>query len=358
MAIKEYEELIAFHPGEYISDIIESYNINQEEFAKRLDSTPKTVSELVNGKINISEDLANKLSKLTGTSIDLWFNLQNEYDKKVLEIEEREKVEHEKLVSKKIDFSYFKIHGFCENKRYRIIEKIEKLRSLLKLSNLETLKEYNASVSYRAKEDITEINIINANVMLEIANNIARNQTDNKLNIKKLKSYLKEIKSMTTNTNSDFFERLKEILLECGIVLVALPHLKNAGLNGATTKFNNGSVMILLTDLNKKTDIFWFSLFHELGHIIERDFSSNLSSAKYLEKEKKADDFARDQLINRELMDSFLERGIINEVTIRELANVAKTHPGIVVGRLQKDEIIAWDQFNDLKVNYNFAYSL
>ena len=72
----EYKDIIAFHPGYYVEDIIEELGISQAEFALRMGTTPKTLSQLVNGWINISNDLAKKLSMMLGSSVDGWLNLQ------------------------------------------------------------------------------------------------------------------------------------------------------------------------------------------------------------------------------------------------------------------------------------------
>ena len=72
----EYKDIIAFHPGYYVEDIIEELGISQAEFALRMGTTPKTLSQLVNGRINISNDLAKKLSMMLGSSVDGWLNLQ------------------------------------------------------------------------------------------------------------------------------------------------------------------------------------------------------------------------------------------------------------------------------------------
>ena len=75
--------------------------------------------------------------------------------------------------------------------------------------------------------------------------------------------------------------------------------LANANLNGATKKFGNGSVLLLLTDRNKASDIFWFSIFHEIGHILQNDFSSDDGgSDSYRRSEELADQFAKDLLID------------------------------------------------------------
>ena len=62
--------------------------ISQNEFATRMGTTVETLSKLINGQANISNDLATKLSVMLGTSVEVWQNLQNTYDQKLLEIQQ------------------------------------------------------------------------------------------------------------------------------------------------------------------------------------------------------------------------------------------------------------------------------
>lgn len=106
MSNKVYKDLAAFHPGYYVQDIIDDMEITQSEFAKRLNTTDKTLSQLLAGKISLSVDLANKLSQMTGTSVAMWLNLQAQYDEKVLEIERRQQLDEECEVLQQIDLPY------------------------------------------------------------------------------------------------------------------------------------------------------------------------------------------------------------------------------------------------------------
>lgn len=86
--VKEYKDIVAFHPGYYIADIIDDMEISQNEFAARMGTTAKTLSKLINGQANISNDLAKMLSVMLGTSVEVWQNLQNTYDQKLIEIQQ------------------------------------------------------------------------------------------------------------------------------------------------------------------------------------------------------------------------------------------------------------------------------
>ena len=80
--VDECVYIVAFHPGYYIADIIADMEISPAEFATRMGTTVKTLSQLINGQVDISNDLAKKLSAMMGTSVEVWLNLQNAYDKK------------------------------------------------------------------------------------------------------------------------------------------------------------------------------------------------------------------------------------------------------------------------------------
>lgn len=85
MKIVEYKDVIALHPGQYIGELIEDYQMTPKEFAEEFGVSPKTINKLVNGEESISNDIAQKLEKLTNISMKTWLNLQASYDRKVAE---------------------------------------------------------------------------------------------------------------------------------------------------------------------------------------------------------------------------------------------------------------------------------
>ena len=86
----EHKGVIAFHPGYYVKETIEEYGVNLEDFAKRLNTTPKDLSALISGEQHLSVDMATKLSGMLGTSVDYWLNLQKKYDSLIAGFKEEE----------------------------------------------------------------------------------------------------------------------------------------------------------------------------------------------------------------------------------------------------------------------------
>ena len=103
----EYNNKMAFHPGYYIQELVEDSGLTQEDFAKRLDTTPKNLSLLIRGEQNLSIDIAVKLARLFNNSIEFWLNLQATYDAALAEIKSSEELEKERQIFKFINYKYF-----------------------------------------------------------------------------------------------------------------------------------------------------------------------------------------------------------------------------------------------------------
>ena len=80
-----FNDKIAFHPGYYINEIIEDSGLKLEDFAKRLETTPQNISMLIGGEQSLSLEIAMKLARMMGNSIEFWINLQATYDKLIME---------------------------------------------------------------------------------------------------------------------------------------------------------------------------------------------------------------------------------------------------------------------------------
>lgn len=99
----EYNDTVAFHPGYYVKEIVEESGLTQEDFAKRLDTTPKNLSLLIRGEQNLSIDIAMKLSRMLGTTVSYWLNLQNAYDSLITEFKSKEELKQEREIGSNCD---------------------------------------------------------------------------------------------------------------------------------------------------------------------------------------------------------------------------------------------------------------
>jgi len=364
----EYEELIAFHPGYYVKDYIEDQGITQEELAKRLQATPKYISDLVNGKINLTDEMVLKLSIVFGTSTTMWLNLNQKYIEKKLEIEARKQLDAECGIVRQMDYKFWVDLGLVKA-THTAAEKVRELQKFFKVSSLRVLSQKDFLVQYRTSvSEVTDINVINANAWVQTAINIGSSAEVAAFDRKKLTEAIPEIRGMTVQNPKIFYPRLKEVLASCGVALVLIPNLKNCGVNGAVKWLGKDKVVLALNDRRKYADTFWFALFHELGHVFQQRIKVLIVSEKnkgdletddLLQRlEQEADSFSQNILIPPDKYADFLasNRYRFTAESICEFSDQIGIIPGIVVGRLQQDKYLTYQTgLNKLKIKYIIA---
>jgi len=364
----EYKEQIAFHPGYYVKELIDDQGITQEELAKRLQTTPKTVSDLVNGRINLTDEMVLRLSIVFGTSTSLWLNLNKKFIERKLVIEEQKQLDRECELARLLDYKFWVNLGVVKKTRISA-EKVKELQRYLKVSSLSVLQQRDFLVQYRTSvSEVNDTNVINANAWVQTAINMGSSSNTDVFSKKKLKAALPEIRSMTVQKPDDFMPRMKKLLADCGVALVILPNLKNCGINGAVKWMGKDKVLLALNDRRKFADIFWFALFHELGHVFQQRLTmlivsdenkDELMKDERLQKlEEEADVFSCNALIPEKEYRLFLEqtgKKFTSDAVI-SFAEKINILPGIVIGRLQHDRYL--DQrsaLNSLKRKYTIT---
>lgn len=354
--VTEYKDLAAFHPGYYIADIIEDMGITQIEFATRLGTNTKTLSCLINGQANISNDLAKKLSVMMGMSEDVWLNLQSSYNHKLIEIQKKKDFDKQVELVKLIDYKYFvDVAGLPATKS--INEKITNLCQFFKVSDLNIMLTPDFLVNYRTGIDsVNEKNIINSRAWVQTAINFSQKMETKAYSAEKIKLFLPELRSMTIQKLENFLPRMRQIFAECGVAFVLLPDLKNSGVNGAVKWLSDDRVVLAMNNRRRDADIFWFSLFHEIRHVLQKKTKTTFisySEKEMIEVNKKleddADKFAANYLIPSAKLQKFAPSKYTTDDEIIAFANSIGIHPGIVAGRLQHDGILASDRCSRLK---------
>lgn len=118
-------------------------------------------------------------------------------------------------------------------------------------------------------------------------------------------------------------------------------------MQGFIKKIDN-RIILSMTIRKSFADEFWFTLFHEIGHLLNGDIVStqfiDYADSKS-DMEDKADIFASNTLINEEDYKHFMEKNNLTEKEIIKFARIQEVQPFIVVGRIQKEK-------NDFKFCY------
>lgn len=329
------------HPGETLKEVIENNNISQEELAIRTGYTAKHISEVLNGKKGISNSFAIALEYALGISAEFWSNLQCIYDKNIDEVEKSNNI---------------------DRKEYAVLKELKEVVAYLKKINLLSKDLNDTSIILKLRK------ILNVNNLLSIPNlpiqQVAFRGTKNKINIyvlyawqkiceiltydnsiaeqfnkEKLVKRINDIKGTMFLEPTEMIEKLKQIFKECGISFNVVKHFKGAPVQGFIKK-RNEQVILCLTIRQSFADIFWFTLFHEIGHLLNDDFKKTYIDYNFIDskEEKNADEFARNTLINSDEYNSFISENILNIENINKFSKSQNVIPTIIIGRIQNDK--------------------
>jgi hypothetical protein len=173
---------------------------------------------------------------------------------------------------------------------------------------------------------------------------------------------LEEVRGLTPQAPKYWQDRLVELCAQAGVAVVLVDAFKGAKANGATRWLSPTKALIQLSLRGKWEDIFWFTFFHESGHVAlhrkKQLFVDGLTprsdsrSDEWARLEDEADKFASHLLIPPKYQPR------LRYLTLSEVPAFAAeigVGPAIVVGRLQHLGLIQYSQGNNYRRRFVFA---
>jgi HTH-type transcriptional regulator/antitoxin HigA len=343
----EYIADIAIPPGETIQDYLEEFSMTQKELALRIGMDEKTVSQIVNGKAPLTPRTALALERVFKLPTKFWLNLEADYRATLEIIEEQNSLDEDLEYLVKFPYSELAKCGLVENTRKKE-EKVINLRNYLGLARLANTQDLYGgyAANFRTKND-SKVNIYALSSWLRAGELVAEHKELPKYDKRKLIRNLDKLKALSMNSSPGFQKDLENAFNRIGIALVFIPHFKETYANGATYWIGDNPV-IQLSIRGKKWDIFWFSLFHEIGHLIKdgkkaKSVSPDRGHVRAgNESEAEADKFAADTLIDPADYQSLKTFYPYEYESLEQHAKRLKIHPAILIGRLQYDGLIPY----------------
>lgn len=344
----QYHPQIAFHPGETLAEKLEELGMGPKEFSVRTGKPEKTIIAILKGQSSITPEMAVQFEHVVKIPAHFWLNMQRNYDEFIAR-QEREYLLAESIKwAKQFPISDMVKKGWLPAKT-TVAEKTSELLAFFSISNHRAWENYYCNqqlkVAFRISLAHTkEPHAVSA--WLRKGDLQATELTAQTYNEKKFKASLPEIKSIMTDHPNDFFRQLQALCLEAGVKVVHTPCIRKAPINGST-RWLNDTPLIQLTGRYKRNDIFWFTFFHEAGHILlhgKKDiFMEDVDySDRDIQKENEADEFAVKWTLSKEEEHEILQQDIITEEDIIEFAQKFNTHPAIIIGRLQRNKILSY----------------
>jgi addiction module HigA family antidote len=347
-----------FHPGFFLKQDLDALEMQPAEFAKRSGILEKQVSELLNEKISVTQVIAEKLASFFGTSIQLWLGIQSDYDvyKKSSE-QEKELISDYKLLMQ-IDKTFREKYILLEKTNLDASSEVVLARKVLQTSRLSYLEQENLYAVHKELRTDQESDFYK-NIWLTLAIKQARQEDELVYNYDTLLQTIPTLRALTLKNPNSFIAQLQEILKKVGIHFVYLDYLRKSNLFGATKWIDNEkSPMIAVSNRGHSNDVFWFSVFHELAHVIMNHKKNLLTATNETANrtiELEADKKAADLLISPTDWNNFIADGNFSKESIMSFSKKIGIQDGIVVGRLQREGKIDHSYLNSLKQQNDFS---
>lgn len=353
----------AVHPGEILEEHLEARGISQAEFARRADLTPKLVSTIIAGKNPVSADTAIALERVLGMKAYIWTGLQADWDLHQSREAQKEAADEPEVREwvQRFPTKELQARGILP----QTSDVAALYDGLLKFFGVASADGYSArfgrlSVQYRHSATHRSDDAC-LNAWLQLGELEARKRSLAPYNAERFKGVLRLVRSWTREKPSEFFPKVVRECAGAGVAVVATKPLPKTRLSGAARWLDSDHAIIQLSLRHKTNDHFWFSFYHEAGHVIlhKRDvvFADD-DGARGDGAEIEADEFAEESLVGRERFQAFCRMRPRSGAEVLGFANEVGVHPGIIVGMLQHHRIISWSHLNGLKERFEWVNAL
>ena len=350
---------LAIPPGEFLLEVAGDLGISQAELARRMGRPPQAINEIIKGEKMITSETALQLEQVLAVPAHIWTGLEAEYQLVKARHQDTENLEQEVRVLERFPYRDMARLQWVEKTRDKLkqVQELRRFFGVASLHNVEGVKAYGPAFRQAVKSKSSPESLA---AWLRRGEAQARHIDTQPYNEQRLKTELANLRTFSNQDPKDFLPRLHTVLAQCGVGFVLQKHLPKTYVNGATFWLAHDKAVLIMSLRGSWADIFWFSLFHEIGHLVLHDrrhtfLENTADDPQWKKQEHEADTFARDTLIPPAQYERFVARRELTTATIRAFANDLEIAPGIVVGRLQYDKVILPSRQHGLRVRYQWG---
>lgn len=326
----------AVHPTEIIKDEIKARSMTQKEFAERMGMQAPNVTRLLKGE-NLTLSIANKLEIALGIPADFWMRLQTQYDKDTRAINERTEAEQAAIIIENMLSSTLNLPEIYRRLRINtamyVQEKLIKLEEFLGFNPLEIRnQEFAQQLSYNYKKsDKSLVDEKNQTTWLTLAYIESRKNIPEREFIQGNAKVAAEEIAVKAHTGVLKEADINEILNRHGIAYTHVEKLEKTPIDAASINVEGHPAIITTHRYNDMSRLI-FNTLHELGHIELHMYKDNnevfVSGDSYSSdstKEREANEFAQNMLIDKKLWDSMMNSGPISGIRLGNIIERLKS---------------------------------
>lgn len=356
MAGKQVERVwpdVAIPPGVTLAETLEARGMSQADLARRMGRPSQAINEIVKGGKEITAETALQLENVLGTPANFWARLEADYRFVKARLAQRHALKTEVPLASKCPYAQMAKYGWVTPTSDRT-RRVEELLSFFGIASLKQMPEA-FSVAYRRSAKLNASAPALA-AWLRQGEREAERVDAGPFSEAGVRDCLGTLRELTRTTPEVFDPQLRSVLAERGVVLVFVPHLPRTGAHGATRWLGDKAVVQMSLRYGWE-DIFWFTLFHELGHVLlhsRREIFVESFSTPTSPADVEANRFAADVLIPPSHYQGLAARQVFSAALVQEFAAMIGVAPSIVVGRLQHEGLIDHAELNGLRARFQF----
>lgn len=343
-------------PGETVRELAQRKGLPQAAVARALGVEENDLPRLLDGDLAINEARAERLAALIGASSRFWLTREAQYRQALQSIQDDARA----WVSS-LPFADMAKFGWLDAAN-TAADKLRHAFAFFDVTSVDEWREVWLSeraglTAYRTSPVFTT-QAASAVAWLrqgELAASRIRTAQWSRADFERL---LPELKPLTrVEKPAEFIPELQRRCAVCGVAVVIVRAPKGCPASGAT-RVRNGQAVLQLSARYLRDDSFWFTFFHEAGHLIlhEDRLFLEWSAKRHLDEkeELEANDFAGKVLIPPAREAAL--RALPHEYkAIMRFARNLSVSPGIVVGQLQHRRLVPREKLNFLKKRYTWG---
>ena len=356
---QEFRPDWASAPGETITDILAERDLSVAEFAHHMGRAPEAVNDLLQGRATITIAVARRLERVLGASVEFWMSRDFQYREDVARLH---KVDREWLselpIGDMIKFGWLTPvpHPSDELAACLRFFNVPSVRTWCEAyAGVQGMAAFRTSPSFDSRPAAVAAWLRQGEIEAET---IKCNPWD----AKRLDDSLSAIRSLSREKDPSLFvPELKKCCAECGVAVAVVRAPTGCRASGATRFLSKDKALLQLSFRYLTDDHFWFTFFHEIGHLLLHRLLLHGRKELFLEgantpetaEEREANEFAAHSLVPSEFLSALLALPV-NRREVMRFARRLGVSPGIVVGQLQHFGRIRHNQLNTLKRRYRW----
>lgn len=346
-------------PGETLAEWLDEREMSQGQLAQRLDKSTKHVNQIINGVAPILPATALDLESVTGIPARFWLSREAVYREDLERIKRSKEIERSYDWLQEIPLAELRRQGAVSSTlRDKAACVIEALR-FFGVANVDTWREVYLQPQAAFRQSAAhEVSPGAVAAWLRLGQLEAEELDLPAFRTEALRAALPAIRGLIRD-HEDLGSELVRACGQAGVAIAFVPDVPGTRASGVT-HWLRGRPIVQLSLRGKTDDRFWFTLFHELAHVLLHgrgevfiESTGSQRGPETVEKEQEADRFAGDLLIPAFAAPKLADLRSLSEV--RSFAEEVGVSPGVVVGRLHHDGLRPWSWGAGLKARVDFV---